>query len=130
MAKIKLGSRPKNFSRIITVDLPEGGKGSVEMLFKYRTRTEFGSFVDSLLDKAGIAVKDSSEEALKYSLKKAMEATVDQNADYILQIADGWNMDEDFNRDNAAQLCDELPGAAQAIMDGYREAIITGRLGN
>ena len=31
MAKIKLGSRPKNFSRIITVDLPEGGKGSVEI---------------------------------------------------------------------------------------------------
>jgi len=130
MAKIKLGSRPKNFTRIITVDLPEGGKGSVEVLFKYRTRTEFGAFIDNLLDKAGVAPKDTSEEALKYSLKQALEATIDQNADYILQIADGWNMDEDFNRDNVAQLCDELPGAAQAIMDAYREAITTGRLGN
>jgi hypothetical protein len=130
MAKIKLGSRPKNFTRIITVDLPEGGKGSVEVLFKYRTRTEFGAFIDNLLDKAGVAPKDTSEESLKYSLKQALEATIDQNADYILQIADGWNMDEDFNRDNVAQLCDELPGAAQAIMDAYREAITTGRLGN
>ncbi len=130
MAKIILGSRPKNFTRIITVDLPEGGKGSVEVLFKYRTRTEFGAFIDNLLDKAGVAPKDTSEEALKYSLKQALEATIDQNADYILQIADGWNMDEDFNRDNVAQLCDELPGAAQAIMDAYREAITTGRLGN
>lgn len=130
MAKIKLGSRPKNFTRIITVDLPEGGKGSVEMLFKYRTRTEFGQFIDQLLDKAGVAVKDTSEESLKYSLKTALETTIEQNADYILQIADGWNMDEDFNRDNIAQLCNELPGAAQAVMDAYREAITTGRLGN
>lgn len=130
MAKIKLGSRPKNFTRIITVDLPEGGKGSVEVLFKYRTRTEFGQFIDQLLDKAGVAVKDTSEESLKYSLKTALETTIEQNADYILQIADGWNMDEDFNRDNIAQLCNELPGAAQAIMDTYREAITTGRLGN
>lgn len=130
MAKIKLGSRPKNFSRIITVDLPEGGKGSVDMLFKYRTRTEFGEFIDQLLDKAGVAVKDTSEEALKFSLKEALEKTIEQNADYILQVADGWNLDKDFNRQNVLQLCDELPGAAQAIMDAYREAITTGRLGN
>ena len=130
MAKIILGSRPKNFTRIITVDLPEGGKGSVEMLFKYRTRTEFGEFIDQLLDKAGVAVKDTSEEALKFSLKEALEKTIEQNADYILQVADGWNLDKDFNRQNVLQLCDELPGAAQAIMDAYREAITTGRLGN
>lgn len=130
MAKIILGSRPKNFTRIITVDLPEGGKGSVEMLFKYRTRTEFGEFIDQLLDKAGVSVKDTSEEALKFSLKEALEKTIEQNAEYILQVADGWNLDKDFNRQNVLQLCDELPGAAQAVMDAYREAITTGRLGN
>lgn len=130
MAKIILGSRPKNFTRIITVDLPEGGKGSVEMLFKYRTRTEFGEFIDHLLDKAGVSVKDTSEEALKFSLKEALEKTIEQNAEYILQVADGWNLDKDFNRQSVLQLCDELPGAAQAVMDAYREAITTGRLGN
>ena len=53
-----------------------------------------------------------------------------QNAAYLLDVLDGWNLDETLTRDTAAQLCDELPGAATEIMEAYRLAIVEGRLGN
>ncbi len=128
MAKIVLGKRPKNFKCNIIVDLPEGGKGSMELSYIYRTRSEFGAFVDELLESAG--VKQSGDDDLKFSLQQALEKTRDTNADYIMKIADGWNLDSEFNRDNVAQLCDELPGMALEAINKYRVVTTEGRLGN
>lgn len=128
MAKIKLGARPKNFRRTIKVPLPEGGEGSIEVSYVYRTRTQFGEFIDGLLKSAGVKPKDAGD--VEFSLQEAMEKTRDTNADYIMQIVDGWNLDEDFSRASVVQLCDELPGAALALMEQYRQAITEGRLGN
>ena len=130
MAIIKLGKRPKHFTRKITVPLPEGGDGSVEIRYLYRTRTEFGAFVDELLSAANVKPASQAEEDVAFSLKAALEATRDTNADYILKIADGWNLDEEFSRESVVQLCDELPGAAMAIINTYRQAVAEGRLGN
>ena len=131
MAKIKLGSRPKNFKRTIKVPMPEGGEGTIEVSYIYRTRTQFGEFVDGLIETAGVKPPASqADEDVKFSLAEAMERTRETNADYIMKIVDGWNLEEDFTRANVEQLCDELPGAALAIMDQYRQAITEGRLGN
>lgn len=130
MAKIKLGNRPKHFKRIITVPLPEGESGTVEVSYIYRTRTEFGAFVDTLFAAAGVQPASQADEDVKFSLQVALEKTRDQNADYILKIADGWNLDQEFCRANVVQLCDELPGAAMAIINTYREAVTEGVLGN
>ena len=48
--KIKLGSRPKSFTRIVKFPMLEGGEGSIECTFKYRTRSEFGVFIDALVE--------------------------------------------------------------------------------
>lgn len=130
MAKIKLGSRPKNFTRTISIDMLEGGKGTIEVKYKYRTRTEFGQFIDELMGAADVKPASTADEDVKFSLAEALEKTRDTNADYILKIADGWNLDEDFNLANVQQLCDELPGAAMAMIDTYRAAVSEGRLGN
>ena len=131
MAKIKLGARPKTFVHTITVPMPEGGTAQVQMVYKYRTRSEFGAFVDNLLLAAGATPPASqADDDVAFSLRQALEKTRDTNADYILQISDGWNLDEDFNRASVVQLCDELPGAAQAIIEAYRAALTEGRLGN
>lgn len=129
MAKIILGNRPKTFKRVISVDLLEGGKGAIEVIFKYRTKVEFGEFLDKLLADGGLqpAKRDDDE---KLSLLSAQQKTTETNADYIMSIVEGWNLDADFNRDNVKQLCDELPAAALAIMETYRLAINEGRLGN
>ena len=130
MAKIILGKRPKSFTRAIKVPMLEGGEGTIEVSFVYRTRTEFGAFVDELLDAAKVVPASASDDDVKFSLAEALERTRDTNADYILRIADGWNLDEPFSRAALVQLCDELPGAALAIIDQYRAAITEGRLGN
>jgi hypothetical protein len=130
MAKISLGNRPKSFKRIIKVPMLEGGEGTVEVSFIYRTRTEFGAFVDALLKSAQVVPASASDEDVSFSLAQALERTRDTNADYILQIVDGWNLDEPFTRTAVVQLCDELPGAAQALINEYRAAITEGRLGN
>ena len=130
MAKIALGKRPKNFKHNITVPLLDGTTGSMEIVFIYRTRTEFGQMIDSLMDDAGVKPAGEDEESQKLSLAQAMERTKETNADYIMKVAEGWNLESEFNRENIAQLCDEIPAAAMAIMNSYRTAITEGKLGN
>lgn len=129
MPKIKLGARPKSFDYTIRIPLPEGGEGTLPLTYRYRTRTEFGEFIDNLMDKAGVK-KPTEVEQLGGSLRQAMEAVRDGAADYIMQIVDGWALDEEFNHTNVQQLCDELPAAATEIVERYRLACTEGRLGN
>ena len=128
MAKIKLGNRPKSFKRIVKVPMLDGSEGSIEVTFKYRTRSEFGAFIDSITEAAGI--KSKADDDAKFSLADLMEKTKESNADYLFKVIEGWNLDEEFTLPNVAQLCDELPGAASAIMETYRLAVTEGRLGN
>jgi hypothetical protein len=126
MAKIVLGNRPKNFKAKVTFPLLDGSDGLIEMSFRYRTRTEFGELIDTLMSDAGAAEQPEGQ----MSLAEALGKTRDTNAEYILKVADGWNLEEKFNLENVAQLCDEFPAAAMAIMNTYRAAITEGRLGN
>jgi hypothetical protein len=130
MAKIVLGSRPKNFKAVVSIPMLEGGEGSIEMSFVYRTRTEFGKMIDALMEDAGVAQSGTGDEEQNFSLASALEKTKETNADYIMKVADGWNLEIEFSRRAVAQLCDELPAAAMAIMNSYRAAITEGRLGN
>ena len=127
-SKIKLGNRPKSFKRVVTFDMLEGGKGSIECIYKYRTRSEFGVFVDALMEAAG--AQDQQPEGEKFSMRELMERTAGANADYILDVLEGWNLDEDLSKPNVQQLSDELPAAAIAIMETYRTACIEGRAKN
>lgn len=127
MAKIKLGARPANFTSVVKFPLLEGGEGSIEVKFKYRTRVEFGKFIDRLMDAAGEKPKAEGD---KFSMAVLMEKTAGSNADYILDVVDGWNLDEDLTRANVQQLANEIPAAATAIMETYRTATTEGRLGN
>lgn len=130
MAKIILGKRPKNFKTKVTFPMLDGELGSVEISYIYRTRTEFGTLIDGLMEDAGVEATGASEDSQKFSLAQALEKTRDTNADYIMKVADGWNLDVEFDRKSVAQLCDEIPAAALAIMNTYRNAITEGRLGN
>lgn len=125
MATIKLGNRPKSFKRVVTFPLIEGGEGAIEVSFKYRTRTEFGRFIDSIVADAQVAQGDQ-----QFSMADLMERTRDKNAAYLMDVIDGWNLDEPLTRATVEQLCDELPGAAAEIMEQYRKATVEGRLGN
>lgn len=128
MAKVVLGQRPKNFKRVVKFDMLDGSKGAIEVSFVYRTRKEFGKFIDELIEKTGGSVKPDSDE--KFSMAELMTKSAGSNAEYILAVIDGWNLDEDLTPATVQQLSDEIPAAANAIMESYRAAITEGRLGN
>lgn len=121
MAVVKLGQRPKNFKKTISVSLPEGGTGTIECVFTYRTMTEWGAFADSMVNEKSIA---------GLSWKEVLERKRETNADYIMKVVEGWNLDSEFNKASVLQLCDEYPGIADEIINQYRDALIEGRLGN
>ena len=129
MATIKLGARPKAFKRAVSFPMLDGTTGTIEVSFKYRTRKEFGEFIDGIMAAASSpGQKPAADEP--FSMAALMEKTAGANADYVLQVADGWNLDEPLNHATVEQLSDEVPAAVTAIMETYRIAITEGRLGN
>lgn len=131
MAKITLGNRPKTFKKIVKFPMLDGTEGVVEMIYKYRTRKEFGAFIDEIMEAAQVAPTTDEDGKQAFSMVALMEKTAGQNADYILRVAEGWNVeDREFTRENIELLADELPGAATVIMETYRVAVTEGRLGN
>jgi hypothetical protein len=126
MAKIQLGKRPKTFNHEFSIKLLDGTDGSMSVVYKYRTRKEFGALVDELAASADMEVAEPE----KFSMRALMEKTTGKNAEYILRVIEGWSLDLPFDLENVQQLADELPLAAQTIMDDYHAACTRGRLGN
>ena len=126
-SNIKLGARPKNIVRTVTFPLPEGGEGHISCTYRYRTRTQFGEFVDALMAKSPVGRPDYTDPAVNTKLQQSLIAS---NAGYLSDALDGWDLDEELNVANLERLADELPGAVMAIMEDYRAACCEGRLGN
>jgi hypothetical protein len=81
MAKIVLGSRPKNFKSLVTIPMLEGGEGTIEVSYIYRTRTEFGKLIDGLMDDAKVVPTSEAAEDQAFSLEDALNKTKETNAD-------------------------------------------------
>lgn len=126
MAKLTLGNRPSSFKHTVKFKLLDGTEATIEIVYRYRTRTEFGVF----LDEVAAASKQERGADDEFSWAKVMEQTGDANADYVMQAVEGWNLDEPFALESVQQLADELPAAVAAIMDTYRSAITQCRLVN
>lgn len=127
MAKYQLGKCPTSFKKSVTFPMLDGTTGAIEITYRYRTRKEFGLFIDKMMAAAG---KVKQPYAEKFSMADLMAKTAGANADYILQVITGWDLEAELTLANVQQLADELPAAATAIMDAYRIAITEGRLGN
>lgn len=140
MAKIILGKRPTSFKRTITFPMPGEDAGSIEVQFKYRTRSEFAAFSDEI--QASVTADAGAEVARLRAKLDAGETIVDlsqaditarQNAfhaRYLMGALEGWNLDVPFDKEAVDQLVDELPAAVSAIVSDYRAAVTEGRLGN
>lgn len=120
MATIKLGARPKSIKHTVSFPMLDGTQGQIACEFKYRTRREFGEFIEKMT----ADIKPVEGTAAIHA------AQVEQSAKYLGEVLDGWDLDAKLNHDSLVQLVDELPAAANAILDAYRGAIIEGRLGN
>lgn len=135
--KVKLGARPKSFARTLSVMLPGVGMAAIGVTYTYRTRTEFGAFIDGMaaaerdrLQSATATPAAVDAAAPSSTLRDIYAKGSAASAEYLMQIITGWDLDEPFSAAAVAQLCDELPGVAAAIVDDYRLAVTEGRLGN
>lgn len=122
---VKLGNRPKSFKKTVEFEMLTGETGCIECVFKYRTRTELGELVDKIAADSGSAL-----EAGDFIMQRLAQASCAANAGYLIEVLDGWNLDQPLGLDSAMRLADELPAAVVAIMEGYRAAIHEGRLKN
>ena len=138
--KIVLGKRPTSFARTITFPMPGEDVGSIEVKFRYRTRSEFAAFLDQLqadlkvsanaeLEKLRAAVADGQDIAEPTQAEHIARQNA-FNVRFLLDAVDGWNLDVPFDKEAVEQLVDELPAAVSAIVSDYRAAITEGRLGN
>jgi len=134
MAKLILGNAPKTFKSLVEIPQLDKSVATVEMEFKYRTRTEFGALMDSIINKVqpvkGKKAKPASDDEVNKTLKEMFAEGNASNVDYILQIAEGWDIEQPFGEEWVSWLADNNPNAINAISEAYREAISEGRTKN
>lgn len=149
MAKFNLGNTPKNFKREVLIEMLDGTKDSIVITFIYRTRSEYAKFVDSIVAKTQTTAI-SPEKAKKPQTKKIdtdIETSIEsalvslsladrfktedaESIDLMLQIAEGWDLTEPFNRETLQVMQDRFPNSFAAINQAYSETILKGRLKN
>lgn len=132
--KVRLGARPGDIQHTLIVDLPDGTKGTMPVIYVYRTRKEFGALIDEMAEASRREAEQPADAAQTSAQPVTVEGVYDgrskANAQYLGRILSGWGLDEPFGPDALAQLCDELPGAAAQIIEAYNQVITEGRLGN
>lgn len=132
MAKLILGKAPKTFQKEIIVPLLNGESAEINFTFKFKTRDEYAKLIDKLMaaeSPTSTKSKKTVEEkalSLAETFAKVSESTIN----FILEIAEGWDLDDAFNKSTVAQLMNEFPGSTAAISEGYRQAILEGRVKN
>jgi hypothetical protein len=127
MAKLQLGKAPTSFKRTVTIEQLDGTKDTIELDFKYRTRTQYAELLDSILSPDTKKNKKADEPK---SFAEILKSQGDGTIDFIMQIANGWDLEDAFNRENVAILVDSFPNATAEINESYRVAILEGRLKN
>ena len=127
---LKLGNRPKFFAPItVRFTGPDGVDLIIpDVVFAYRTRTEYGEWVDSVNEASAATYTPAPGE--KFSVKRLFQATGSGGAKQLAGAISSWGLDLPLSAENLAQLYDESPAAMEALTEAYRAAAVQGRLGN
>jgi len=136
MPKIVLGQPPKSFDRTVKFLQVNGQPGQFNVKYKYRTRDEFGQFIDTIRDDIMAEMKASLDRIEELSASgqdipdvKESESLARQdaaNVRYIMGSVDSWDLDVPFSEAAVAQLANEVPAAVVAVLAGYRAAVLNG----
>lgn len=124
MAKFSLASAPKTFKRKVTIMLLDDTTADIELTFKYKTRSEYAKLLDEVM-KADKHDEEKTETAV--DIFKRLGAGT---ADFLIKIVEAWDLDDEFNKANVADLIDKFPAAANEITETYRVAILEGKTKN
>lgn len=136
--KITLSKRPQSFKKVVQIPMIDGSEDAIEFTFKYRTRTEFGQLMDEMTEsaKAKSTTEDAdesdnaAEESGPKTWREFIGNGIERDAQYVLKIAEGWDLADEFGEKTVIELLDMYPGASKRIADAYSEAVNGNRLGN
>ena len=65
-----------------------------------------------------------------FSMGVMLNETTKKTAEHVMKLVTGWNLDVPFDLENVIVVGETYPAALPAILEGYRVAIVEGRLGN
>lgn len=140
MAKIKIDLDASDIitvTREVSIPTASGKPLKIKFDFKHRDRVAMNEFQDENAARAKVVIERVRGEIAekerdgdgRLGQSFVLEA-IKRDADAIMEIATGWNVDAEFNADNLQKLCRGYPGAAAAIVNDYRVTMNEGRLGN
>lgn len=103
MAKLSLSAAP---TFVAKVGIPVAGAepAMVELTFRHRTRSALSAWLEQGKDRADV--------------------------DAILDLASGWDLPDEFNRDNVETLVQNYIGAPAVLVDFYIKELTKAKLGN
>lgn len=129
MPKIKLGAPPKTFPHTVTYALLEGGDDCIKLQYRYRDRIEYADFIAALFPNLETG-KPAVESGSGYDIRGVVVKDLQRSVDHIMGAVVSWDLDDEVSAANVARFVKEFPGAAQAVIDDYRTAIVEGRTKN
>lgn len=103
MAKLKLTPEP-TFKTKVGISVPGKGKVPTEFTFRHKTRKEVLAWIEESKD-----MKD---------------------ADLIVDIATGWELEDEFNAENISALCEAYSSAGGEIVTAYLQELSGARAKN
>ena len=108
MAKLTLTQKP-TFTAVVQIPVLGGGAEPVEFTFKAKRKTEFAEWLKTLTSPDGETSKDEN---------------------IVLEIASGWELEDQFNKKNLVELGELYPGATRAIVTAYINEYTGAKAGN
>ncbi len=103
MAKLKLVANP-TFRAKVGIPVAGGAEVPVEFVFKHRTKTALDEWIKSRSDKGDI--------------------------DSFMEMVEGWDLEDPFNRENVETLLENYIGTALATYRVYVDQLIQSKLKN
>ncbi len=101
------------FTAKVGIPIAGGKTETVKFTFKHRTRSEFDAFTASMRPRDG----DES-------------TGLERDVEYVIAVASGWELADEFNKDNVEVLLQNYYGAAAAIATAYTRELIAAKAGN
>ena len=103
MAKLKLQPDP-TFKAKVAIPVAGSAPVEVEFTFRHRTKEELQKFIE-----------DSGKR---------------DDPDTIMELAAGWELSDQFTRENVDLLVQNYIASARAVFDKYLDELVKARLGN
>lgn len=103
MAKLKLNPEP-TFKAKVGIPVPGSRPAEVLFTFKHRTRDEVLAWMEGSRDATDV--------------------------ESVLDVVVGWELEDEFNRENVERLCNNYPGSGLVIVSAYLDELRGARVKN